>query len=303
MAGSGSRRGRRVAAAVVLGAALCAAAPAGGGTLAAGTGGAAAPQRPHRIVSLNLCADQLLMALADRDQIAGLTWLSANPMLSADAAAGLTYPRHHGSAEAVLALRPDLVIASRFTAPDEVAAVRRAGVPLLMLPVPATIAQVEAQIAEVAAAIGQPQRGAAINRDIAASLAAAPPAGKPPLRAIVVSPNGFTVGAGSLADDVMQKAGLVNLAAEQGLAGYDRVPLERIARAGADLLIFDADPDGAPALAGELRHHPALIRLAAQASLVDMPSKYWTCGGPGVATAVRLLSAAAREVAAEKATQ
>lgn len=265
---------------------------------------AAPPPAPRRIVSLNLCADQLLMALADRDQVAALTWLSANPMLSADAAAGSTYPHHHGGAEAVLMLRPDLVFASRFTAPDEIAAVRRAGIKLVMLDIPTTIAQVEKQISAVAEAVGQPERGAAINRTIEESIAAAAPApGQAPLRAVVVSPNGFTVGGDSLADDVMRHAGLVNLAAEQGLAGYDRVPLERIARSGADVLIFDADPDGAPALAGELRHHPALLRLAEHARLVDMPSKYWTCGGPGVARAVQILSQAAHAVAAERASQ
>jgi len=50
---------------------------------AAAERGGAAPQRPERIVSLNLCSDQLVLALADRGQIAGLTSNVRDPDLSA----------------------------------------------------------------------------------------------------------------------------------------------------------------------------------------------------------------------------
>ncbi|MDI1294591.1 MAG: ABC transporter substrate-binding protein, partial [bacterium] len=65
---------------------------------------------PRRIVSLNLCADQLLIALADRRQIAGLTHNASDPQMSAEAAAARGLPILHGSAEEVLAIDPDLLI-------------------------------------------------------------------------------------------------------------------------------------------------------------------------------------------------
>ena len=63
-----------------------------GAVALAGTPGLAAPRPPartlppQRIVSLNLCADQLVLALADRGQIAGLTRNAAKPEMSAEAA-------------------------------------------------------------------------------------------------------------------------------------------------------------------------------------------------------------------------
>ena len=45
-------------------------------------GGAAQAAAPRRIVSINLCADQYLLALADRDQIVGLSQWAHNPAMS-----------------------------------------------------------------------------------------------------------------------------------------------------------------------------------------------------------------------------
>ena len=40
------------------------------------------PTTPHRIVSLNACADGYLIALADKSQVATLTRYARDPMLS-----------------------------------------------------------------------------------------------------------------------------------------------------------------------------------------------------------------------------
>ena len=50
------------------------------------TPSAKAPALPQRIVSINLCADQLVLALADRGQIAGLTKNATDAEMSGEAA-------------------------------------------------------------------------------------------------------------------------------------------------------------------------------------------------------------------------
>src|SRR3546814_8871463 len=70
----------------------------------------AAAAQPRRIVSMNMCADQLLIELADHSQIAALTELSRDPVLSFHADRAQSYPVAGGSAEEVLMLRPDLVV-------------------------------------------------------------------------------------------------------------------------------------------------------------------------------------------------
>src|SRR3546814_14521687 len=73
---------------------------------------AAAP--PRRSVSMSMGADQLLIELADRGQIAALTELSRDPVLAFHADRAQSYPVADSSAEEVLMLRPDLVVSPPF---------------------------------------------------------------------------------------------------------------------------------------------------------------------------------------------
>src|SRR5262245_6215272 len=73
-----------------------------------------ADDAPRRIVSLDLCTDQLMLELAPREHIAAVTHLAADPTVSAipDKARGLAIT--HGGAEDVLRLDPDLVLAGPY---------------------------------------------------------------------------------------------------------------------------------------------------------------------------------------------
>ena len=68
-----------------------------------------------RFASINLCTDQLLMTLADPDQILGLSPYSRDTARSWAAAEARKYPRLSGEAEDVLVLKPDIVVAGRYT--------------------------------------------------------------------------------------------------------------------------------------------------------------------------------------------
>jgi iron complex transport system substrate-binding protein len=120
---------------------------------------------------------------------------------------------------------------------------------------------------------------------------------------VVLRPNGFTVGPGSLVDEILTRAGLDNLAARLDIAADEQVPLEVVALLGADLLILDRDEASAPSLADAALDHPAIAALARRMTLVSLPARLWTCGGPEVAEAVERLAAAAAAARAREATR
>ena len=82
--------------------------------------------KPQRIVSINLCADELVLRLADPRNIASVTWLSRNPDSSNVAQLAAQVPINHGLAEEIIPLDPDLVIAGIYTARTAVALLKRA---------------------------------------------------------------------------------------------------------------------------------------------------------------------------------
>lgn len=263
--------------------------------LVAVAGPGAAAGRPARIVSLNMCTDEMVLRLAAPGQVASVTWLSQDPRNANMAEAARKVPANHGLAEQVLAFRPDLVVAGATTTRATVALLKGAGLRVREFDMPQSIAGMRAQIAAVAELVGEPARGAALLASIDARLAAI--GARQPrqrLRAIVLRPNGFTVGRGSLVDEILTLAGLDNVAAELGVESYGQIALETVALGGIDLLIVNDTPDGPPSLAHEVLHHPLIARLGARVRLVTLPSRLWTCAGPGVVDAIELLEEAGR---------
>ncbi|MFC0218534.1 ABC transporter substrate-binding protein [Pseudochelatococcus lubricantis] len=248
--------------------------------------------RAARFVSINMCADELLLRLADPADIASLSYLSRDARNSTIATQAAAFPVNRGRAEEVMALAPDLVFASAFSAPATLSMLRRLGVPLAVLDVPTTFEAIAAQVRGVASRIGRPE---AAEREVhlmngrLAGLRRELPL--PPATALVLQANNIAVGAGTLIDSVLAEAGLVNLAAQAGIVGYGRMPLEAILIRPPDILIVDTDNEGAPALATQAPRHPALVALARRGAMrtVDMPSRLWTCAGPGTVEAVAYL--------------
>src|SRR5690554_3799563 len=97
-------------------------------------GGAALAAAPERIVSLNLCVDQYLLALADRDQIAALTQFARDPEVSAAAAHAEGFHQIRGAAEEVVQLNPDLVLGGSLTRRDTRNLLRRMGYRVVDVP-------------------------------------------------------------------------------------------------------------------------------------------------------------------------
>jgi iron complex transport system substrate-binding protein len=251
--------------------------------------------KPHRIVSLNLCADELVLRLADRENVASVTWLSLDPTNSNVSELAKQVPINHGLAEEIIPLNPDLVIAGIHTTRTAVALLKRVHFPLIELDVPRNLDDVRAQIRQVAAAIGETERGERVIADMDERLASiARPAPEKRLRALVLNPNGFTTGPGSLVDNIITTAGLTNLAAAMGLGNYARIPLEDVVISDPDVLILNGRRDGPPSLATELLQHPVLSAMP-NTRMIVLPSRYWVCGGPAIVDAIELLSHVATE--------
>jgi len=254
-----------------------------------------ASAKAERIVSLNLCADQILLELADPERIAALSFVARDPYLSYHAAEAKRFPVVRGSADEVLLLQPDIVLAGTMSTRSTVSLLRRLGVPVIELTVAASLAEVRDQIRQIGSAIGEQVRAEALIATLDARLAAvAPLAGSARPVAAVYQTNGHTIGAPSLIDDLLSQAGLVNLAPLVGLGVGGYLSLERLLAADPDVLLMEQYWPGAASLGQTLLRHPALKHAIAQRPTVFVPSRLWICGGAFLAEAVAFLADAAR---------
>src|SRR5690606_31042246 len=69
-----------------------------------------AESAPQRVVSMNLCTDQIAMLLAAEGQLISVSDLAADPRMSSMADKAAAYHENHGRAEEIYLMRPDLVI-------------------------------------------------------------------------------------------------------------------------------------------------------------------------------------------------
>lgn len=255
---------------------------------------AAAPvTRPNRIVSLNLCSDQYVLALADPKQIAGLTHNVTDPTMSAAAekAGGLHIMGQ--SAEEVLAIDPDMIIGMPAKRSAIMAALAGRNFRTVDLTPANTYTDIVAQIRQVAMAVGQVPRGEALIVQMNRELASVPrrPANRV---AAYYQRRGFMTGTGTLVDDLMTRVGLTNLAGKLGKPSLSQLSLEELIAARPDYLIVESATDRVVDQGTEMLHHPILDGIPR----LHIPQSWTVCGGPAYVLAARSL---ARQIAAAEA--
>lgn len=265
------------------------------GAASALAGRALGAGRPARIVSLVSCLDAILVEVADPAQIAALSRESRDPHASTIAPIARRYPGVRETAEEILAHRPDLVLGSIYTPLPLRSALTRLRVPMLVTDLPKTPAQSLAQVRQIAAAAGHPERGEALVRRIEAALAAARPApDAAPVDALIFQPNGFTTGPGNLMDAMLTLCGFRNGALRYGMKQSGRVPLEQLLADPPQVLLAGETAPGAATWAERVVTHPALRALDGRMHRAVFPMRLFYCGGPVLIETAAALARARR---------
>jgi iron complex transport system substrate-binding protein len=251
-------------------------------------------RKPSRIVSLDLCADQLLVDLVERRRIAAVTHLIGDASVSPvpEKARGLSITR--GGAEDVLRHDPDLVLAGPFGVSATVDLLRRLGRNVVIVPQPADIDGVRATVRTVATAVGEAAAGEAMIAEFDRRLVSLPrPAQPPPApTALIYQISGAVSGPGSLADAALAAAGFRNMSADYRLTRGGQVPLESLIARPPDLLVLGSAPEEyRTALADNLRH-PIIRLLRQRHASLELPWRHWLCGTPHIADAIERLAEA-----------
>lgn len=240
------------------------------------------PVRPQRIVSLNLCTDQLLLALADRGQIAALTRNARDAEMSAAAARVGNIPLLRESAEQLFAFRPDLILGMPASRHAMLQPLGPANYRTLDLETAESYPAIVSHIRTVAEAVGHPARGEALIRHMESELAKIRKVrgGKV---AAYYQRRGYMTGTGTLIDDLMARTGLINLAAKLGKPPLSQISLEEMVAARPDFLIVESATDRVVDQGTEMLHHPALQHIPR----ISIPQAWTVCGGPAYVLAAR----------------
>lgn len=215
---------------------------------------------PQRIASLNICIDQLLWELVPHERLVSISYLTADPIWSPIAEQVQGVPVNHGLAEEIVPLKPDVIFAGEFDAANAIELLLKLGKRVERLPLPRTLGDINEQILQLAKLVGADEKAQQMVKKIDAQVAELQSTNKArvPLTAFWYSSNGVVIGDGTLEHELMQLAGLRNLAAERGMQGFNQLDLELLLSAKPQILIVEESQDEAFSLAREYLAHPAL---------------------------------------------
>jgi iron complex transport system substrate-binding protein len=251
-----------------------------------------------RVASINLCTDQLLMTLADPEQILGLSPYSRDVARSWDAAKAGKFPRLSGEAEDVLVLNPDIVVAGRFTKRATRELLKEKGLRVVEFDAARSLDDVKKQIWLMGGLVQHPDRAATeVQRLDTAIARARKVVSRRPYRVLALSRRGWVSGGDSLTSSLLATAGLSNAAGDLGykLGGF--ASLETIVSLRPDFLLVSDGGDFAEDEGRAFMLHPALERFYPASKRLVIPEKLTVCGGSMLSEALDRLTSELERVA------
>ena len=243
-----------------------------------------------RIASMNVCTDQLLIPLADPEQILGLSRFSRDAWQSFAAQNARHYPILSGGAEDVLVLKPDVVVAILFDKRSTRELLKAQGLHLAEFSVPRNLDEVKAQIRQMGEIVQHADRAEAeIARLDAAVARARRTVVEKHYSVLPLSRRGWVSGSDSLVSSLLTETGLFNAAGGLGVDTSGYASLEAIVNAKPDFLLVSEAGDRAEDDGRAFLLHPALERLYPPAKRIVLPERLTVCGGVMLADALDIL--------------
>jgi iron complex transport system substrate-binding protein len=249
-----------------------------------------------RLVSMNVCADQLLLTLADPEQILGLSRFARDgwQLQAGDIS---RYPVLSGGAEDVLLINPDIVVASAFDKRATRELLKAKGLRLAELAVPRTLDEARQQIREAGDITGHPECAAVEIARLDAALARARRAvSERHYRVLPLSRRGWVAGSDSFVGSLLGETGLRSAAGDLGFAFGGFASLESIVNLRPDFIVVSQAGDTAKDDGQAFLLHPALERFYPPEKRIVIPERMTECGGVLLADALDALTAELKRV-------
>lgn len=257
---------------------------------------------PKRIVSINMCTDQLLLDLAQPERILGLSPYARDRARAFAADKAEAYPLLSGTAEEILVLKPDLVLAGSFTGRTTREFIRARAIPVAEFDAALSIEETKRQITRMGAILGEETRALARVEAIDAALARLrAAASQRRLRILPVARRGWVWGGASLTNDLLKVAGLANAADELGVGEGGFASLEAIVKLKPDAILLTRDDISGEDQGTAKLMHPALAGHFPPSRRLVMPEKLTVCGGAMLAEAADQLAREIGKLADEQA--
>jgi iron complex transport system substrate-binding protein len=252
-----------------------------------------AAEPPERIVSLNKCTDQLVLALVETARIASVSPIGSDE-LSFFAEELKRLPANSGRGESVLLTGADLVLTGPFESHARRDMLRAQGFEVMVIGAWRTLAEGREQIRALSRRLGVETKGEELVAQIEAALARNRNAAPARRSVLVLQRRGYTPGDTSFLDELLRHVGLVPHTERLGLRSGGTVSLERLVAHPPDYALMAESDRAAIDQGSALLWHPALSEAIPPERRLYLPDRLTICGGPATPHAIDALAAEVR---------
>ncbi|WBW97688.1 ABC transporter substrate-binding protein [Oceanirhabdus sp. W0125-5] len=198
--------------------------------------------KPERIVSLTLGTDEILLSLVEHEKISALSGkIAENKGASNVADIAVNFDKAENNVEKIISLQPELVFASSWIKKEQVEQMREAGIKVYCYGTANNIDQQKEVILEIAKIVGEKENGEKLVKEmddklnyVKEKLSGLKEEEK--LRVLSYNSYGSTNAKGTTFDDIVNKAGCINVASEAGLEGWPQISKEKIIELNPDII-------------------------------------------------------------------
>lgn len=245
---------------------------------------------PERVVSINLCTDQLAMLVAAPEQLISVSYLAADKSASAMFEESHSFIRNRGLAEEIVRLDPDLVLAGSYTTRATVNLLKRLDVKVLEFEPAYNLDDIRNNLARMGEALDRQGKAQQLIDAFDERIEQAFKVSDGKVLVIgSYGANSYTTGQGSLESELVKAAGYIHLGSQLGLQGTSRLPLENLILANPDVVMTWDRWNGEQGRSTEVLHHPALAKWFEKGRRISVDSRYWICGTPFTVMAINEL--------------
>lgn len=247
-------------------------------------------KKPERIVSLSISTDEILLDLVESKRIAALTKYVDDEGISnaTDKAKAVKGRVQAGNPEAILALRPDLILLPDFSSADTIQSLREMQQSVYVYKTPYNLAGVRACIKELGQVVGEEAAAQLILQRMEARLSQlqqkmGPIPATEQKRVIFMSDKGAYYSPEHSFNDICKHAQVVNALSQLHFAKPITVGQEEIVRLNPDAFILsgwvDSTDQEPAALAHNLSQDPsyASVKAVKNKAIYTLPAKHLLC--------------------------
>ncbi len=229
----------------------------------------------NKIMSINACADQLVLALANKNEIASLSHYSSDRQTSLFAEEAQKYHKNYMSPEEIIAINPQIILKSPYEKDIINQIIEKRKIQSADFGVPNSISDAMDIVTKAGSILNAQNKAMALNNEIAKAKNLS---SKAKIPALIYFSGGNSAGDNTLINEIFENAGFENMAANYGVGNWGTIDTESII-ANPPKIIFIETKDTEGAWAQKALRHPALYNKSLNIEFVPFPSGFGYCGG------------------------